>query len=426
GVAPFSYQWSTGETTASILPDVEGLYCATVTDAEGCESEACIYWGNVIDTFCSVIIYPIQGSTMLMADAEGSAPFAFLWNTGETTPQISINGPGDYCVVVTDANGCVSTACYSVATADNYLISGTVYEQDSSGLNGLIGEVYLIQYDPIEGTLTAIDTVALTPIQGGGYYNFGDVPAGDYLIKAALTPDSPGYDSNLPTYYGNVLWWDEAASVTVPYSGIQFFGITLASGDNPGGPGFIGGFVSDGANFQSGQIDFRDGDPISGVSIILLDELGQAVAYDYTDENGYFEFPSLEWGTYKVAIELLNQERAYYMVTIGPDNPSVNSLRFEVTEDGVVSTLDPALKESLILFPVPVQDVLGVQFESSVSGTALLFVSDYSGRVLLRQPVLLQQGQQRLELGVTRLPAGLYMLGIQSGSQLMGRKFIKQ
>jgi hypothetical protein len=41
GTAPYTYEWNTGETTQSILPDSSGTYYCVVTDTNGCED-----WSN--------------------------------------------------------------------------------------------------------------------------------------------------------------------------------------------------------------------------------------------------------------------------------------------------------------------------------------------------------------------------------------------
>ena len=42
GLAPFSYQWSTGDSSEVIEVESPGAYCVTITDASGCTSDACI------------------------------------------------------------------------------------------------------------------------------------------------------------------------------------------------------------------------------------------------------------------------------------------------------------------------------------------------------------------------------------------------
>ncbi|MCB9264649.1 MAG: carboxypeptidase regulatory-like domain-containing protein [Lewinellaceae bacterium] len=430
GDAPFTFSWSDGSTAASITPAAAGQYCVTVTDAGGCQASACYYWNTAIDTSCYVYILPVQGGTMLEAVADGAAPFAYSWSTGGDTPLVPVNAAGgDYCVTITDANGCQSSACYTIAPAENYNIQGYVFLADSSVMQPIEGEVFLIQYDPSAGTLTAVDTVPLssTPFGAGGY-DFGDVPAGDYLIKAALSPSSFGYEDNLPTYYGNTLWWDEATTVSVPFSGNAYFDIILVEGDNPGGPGFIGGLVTDGANLSAapGQVQNRAGEPLVGVSLILLDEFDQPVAYTYTDENGEFEFPSLAWGTFKAVLEIPGHEQAYYMVTLGPDNPEVHGLIFEVTETGILNVRAAELGATLILYPIPADEQLTVSWESQSRGEALLFITDFSGRILYREPIQVREGMQQFSLNIGQLPSGLYTLGISAGKGAVGKKFVKE
>ncbi len=425
GEAPFAFSWSNGSAASSITPDTDGQYCVTVTGADGCQASACYYWSAAIDTSCYVNILLVQGGAMLEAVADGASPFAYSWSTGATTPLVSVDASTAlYCVTITDANGCQSSACTVLAPVENYQVQGYVYLADSIAGEQLQGDVFLIQYDAAAGTLTAVDTVPLLPNAfGGGSYDFGDVPAGEYLVKAALSPSSFGYTDNLPTYYGNTLWWDEASSVTVPYTNWGYFDIVLVEGNNPGGPGFIGGLVTDGANFG---FQNRGGGPMAGVSVILLDEFDQPVAYTFTNELGEFEFAGLGWGTYKVTLEIPGHEQVHYVVTLGPENSEVHGLTFEVTEAGVLSAGIEELAAGLHVFPVPARDQLSVQFESRGGGEAILFIADYSGRILSHWPVEVQPGAQQLNLDIGQLPAGLYTLGVRTGKGIAGKAFVKE
>ena len=99
-----SYQWSTGDTTASITVSSNGYYSVTVQ-----QNHCTIY-----DTILIVLNDPIQidlGDTLTYCDsleveiAAGDFPADFLWSPGgQTTSSIMVNTPGLY--TVTASNGC--------------------------------------------------------------------------------------------------------------------------------------------------------------------------------------------------------------------------------------------------------------------------------------------------------------------------------
>ena len=238
------------------------------------------------------------------------------------------------------------------------------------------------------------------------------------------SPGSDGYDNHLPTYFGNVLWWDEANSINLPNNGWWWHDLTLIEGDNPGGPGFIGGYVADGANLLAGEIEVREDDPMAGVSIILLNEAEEPVAYTYTDEDGVFAFPGLDWGTYKVVIEHIGYEQKHYWVTLSPDNPSVDSMIFEVGSDSITDAEEVQPPSTVDLFPVPATDYLTVQTGQLQDVQAVEIWNAQGQRLLNLRPNTLESGT--LQIDVSAFPAGVYWLRTQIGQQLATQKWIKQ
>ncbi|MFK7807502.1 MAG: SprB repeat-containing protein, partial [Saprospiraceae bacterium] len=116
---PLNYIWSTGETTSSIsLPfDDEGTYSVTVTadGAPDCEATGSIDLMNPVDcsTLSSNITLTGDSNPTAMLDASasgGTAPYTYLWTTGESTASITVSEDGTYGVSVSDANGCVSAS----------------------------------------------------------------------------------------------------------------------------------------------------------------------------------------------------------------------------------------------------------------------------------------------------------------------------
>ena len=108
GTLPYTYEWSTGETTETATVTGAGPYSVTVTDANGCiAKEGILYGGDPCDALSVTIAEQPSGSGVLFASALGpGAPFTYLWSTNETTESITVTGPGTYSVTVTDSAGC--------------------------------------------------------------------------------------------------------------------------------------------------------------------------------------------------------------------------------------------------------------------------------------------------------------------------------
>ena len=81
-----------------------GIYTDVLLDSQGCDSTV------VTDlTVTEVVASIAQSGGYLSANvSSGLPPYTYTWNSGETSSTISITSNGQYWVMVTDANGCVS------------------------------------------------------------------------------------------------------------------------------------------------------------------------------------------------------------------------------------------------------------------------------------------------------------------------------
>jgi len=123
GVAPFIYQWNNGETTAGIDVESSAEYCVTMTDANGCVAVGCKYVdAGQSNTTCTAIVYAypdtINGGAYVGVDPSGDGPFVYQWNNGEITAGIDVESSAEYCVTVTDVNGCVAVGCKFVEASN--------------------------------------------------------------------------------------------------------------------------------------------------------------------------------------------------------------------------------------------------------------------------------------------------------------------
>lgn len=115
-----SYEWSTGETSATIDVSVSEVYSLTVTDVSGCTISDEVY------TIKHNIVEPFFGNDTVFCGLEQRRLFlnttyeSYLWNNGTTNSYIDIANPGYYSVSVTNASGCTASAAMNADFSDNF------------------------------------------------------------------------------------------------------------------------------------------------------------------------------------------------------------------------------------------------------------------------------------------------------------------
>ncbi len=123
-----SFMWSNGATTSSITGLSPGIYCVTVTDANGCTKSQCfnVQPGNcqlsITAAVTNVVCNGDTTGSIVLTDHNGAPPVTYAWSNGETTSTINNLGAGSYAVTVSDATGCFATDTYSITQPDSLSI----------------------------------------------------------------------------------------------------------------------------------------------------------------------------------------------------------------------------------------------------------------------------------------------------------------
>ncbi|MBS7253180.1 T9SS type A sorting domain-containing protein [Flavobacterium branchiicola] len=119
GTAPYTYLWNTGAKTPNLVDTVSGTYTLTVTDKNGCTvvNTINLITPEHLDASEKIKIptcYEGSDATIVVTPIAGTAPFKYLWNTGEKTNTLSNAAAGEYTVEITDARGCIISRTYSI------------------------------------------------------------------------------------------------------------------------------------------------------------------------------------------------------------------------------------------------------------------------------------------------------------------------
>lgn len=114
GTSPYTYTWSSGQSTATAANLAPGVYTCTVTDSKGCTTivTAAIPGAQPL----SVSSIPVNVScgggsngSITLTPNNGTAPYTYSWSTGQNTATITGLSAGNYVCQITDASGCTTT-----------------------------------------------------------------------------------------------------------------------------------------------------------------------------------------------------------------------------------------------------------------------------------------------------------------------------
>ncbi len=148
-----TYLWNDGTTTQTKSVSASGTYYVTVTNIANCKGS-----DTVIATINPNPVVNLGNDTTICHNVTlslnaGNPGATYLWSNGTTAQTLGVNTPGNYSVVVTDANACTGT--------DN--INITVTNPPSGTINAVYGSAATYTFN------------VLSPQNVTGYtWNFGD------------------------------------------------------------------------------------------------------------------------------------------------------------------------------------------------------------------------------------------------------------
>ncbi|HTA81624.1 MAG TPA: PKD domain-containing protein [Bacteroidia bacterium] len=143
GTSPYTYSWNNGQTTTSITGLPIGSYTVTVKDANGCTKTATVTVTSVTLTLTPTTTEVNElcnggstGSVSVTGVTNGTAPYTYTWNAGQTTTTVTGLPPGTYTVTAKDANGCTGTATATITQPAVIAVTTSTTPTTCSGSTG--------------------------------------------------------------------------------------------------------------------------------------------------------------------------------------------------------------------------------------------------------------------------------------------------
>ncbi len=181
GEAPFTYKWNTTpvQTTQTATNLAPGKYSCEVTDKTGCKINLEMEIKAIIKTLTATTatvksICTANNGTAEVTPTSGDGPYAYLWNTNETSQKIINLAPGNYWVEFFDKNGCIGKFDVPVGNKiDSVKIVPVVTNETCTNKNGKITTTVSGGTIPYKFDWNGINT----PTQ-----NLANISAGDYTL----------------------------------------------------------------------------------------------------------------------------------------------------------------------------------------------------------------------------------------------------
>jgi uncharacterized protein YjdB len=414
-----------GGSTGVAVGLFPGTAVISYTTGSGCSATTTVSI-NPLPTV-SASATPVSCGSDYALTATGGASYSWSPSTGLScatcaTTYISPAGSATFAVTATNVSGCSNTASVSV---DGNRISGFISYTGGSSADSF--KVWLIQFNPSDSSITALDSTYTCMDGGTPYYQFMDKASGSYMVKAKLLHQVTGASGYVPTYSFSTPHWYAAASVA--HTGAwDTLHINMVYGVVPPGPGFIGGSVSAGAGRGT------TGSPVEGMIVYLYNSSNQMLAFTYTDNTGAYSFGGLAYGTYYIYPEDFSFATIpSATITLNASAETVTGINFRKYLDSkVIKPLAPnsinAITNdgSLSIHPNPTNGYLTIQWKDVTASNAAVTVSDVVGRQVYSTSIATNKTTGETVIDLSGLTEGVYLLTIKGENMYYSGKLLKR
>lgn len=408
GTGALTFAWNTGMITEDISSLTAGTYTVTVTDANGCNTftSATVTESSAIVATTSTVQPSCASSTNGSVDltVSGGLPgYTYTWSNSATTQDISGLANGIYNVVVTDANGCTTTASALLDSPTNLQLSVTWTNASCNGGN--------------DGTMDLTVLTGSSPFtyawnNGATTQDISGLSAGNYSVvvtDANGCNGSTGYQVGEPGLISSNISVTTCGSYTSP-SGLYTWTTT--------------GLYSDTLTSVNGcdsliGIELTIPTPNTSVFVsgFTLSASLPGATYQWLDcNNGMAPIAGATGQFYTSPI------MGSFAVIVGVGGCFDTSSCYSTVN---TSQIPANLEASVILYPNPNNGVFNVSVSGLTSNDLYIEILDVTGKIVHQEFRFVTTGEFELPFELKEMNAGIYVLRLFSGGKYKTWRFIK-
>jgi PKD repeat protein len=328
-----------------------------------------------------------------------------------------------YIANLNDTSNCSDQVCQDIATLDYFSLGGSAYAGEyplnSPVMEGDTGIASL--YRIVDNQIVFVEDHFF---QEYGYYWFGYLFPGDYMVKIGLTQGSTHYQDYFTTYFGDEVSWTKADRLSISTTSLYEAAVHLIPVQQlPASFGTIRGYV----HFEQGHELSMP--PISQTSVIIYDINQNPLQFARPDATGYFEFTGIPFQTYLLNADATGKPSSTISIALSEDSPVVEGINLTIF--GSNQNFIPEGYEKGIfltqIYPNPVKDNLYIKVYSGISSPVEIKAIDVTGRNYYYKVEIFETGINQFLIPAASLPSGVYLLVMQplGSHQVATAKFIK-
>ena len=152
---------------------------------------------------------------------------------------------------------------------------------------------------------------------------------------------------------------------------------------------------------------------VQEITMLLTDELGNAIGFRRVNSSGTFNFSDMAYGTYYLKPELPNTTSDQVKVVLS-DSSQTADVTMTFNGSAISGINENSYVESITVYPVPVNNVLNVNMKVVTSAKVNAVLYSFTGQKVFGEDYSLIKGENMITIDMNLMGSGLYTLRLTS------------